>query len=75
MKRLLEHDWSDKQEAFQLDHFAAKLANDRVKAQFKVTGGSVVVVVIVVGVLRGGGGGGGGGVFVAKVVSSIYVCN
>ncbi|XP_063861389.1 tektin-4-like [Scylla paramamosain] len=35
VKRLLEHDWSDKQEAFQLDHFAAKLANDRVKAQFK----------------------------------------
>ncbi|XP_063859081.1 tektin-4-like [Scylla paramamosain] len=35
VKRLLEHDWSDKQEAFQLDHFAAKLANDRIKAQFK----------------------------------------
>lgn len=36
VKRLLEHDWSDKQEAFQLDHSAAKLVNDRLRAQFKV---------------------------------------
>ncbi|XP_069981179.1 tektin-4 [Penaeus vannamei] len=35
VKRLLEHDWSDKQEAFQLDHSAAKLVNHAVKAQFK----------------------------------------
>ncbi|XP_071550321.1 tektin-4-like [Panulirus ornatus] len=35
VKRLLEHDWSDKQEAFQLDHSAAKLVNETVKAQFK----------------------------------------
>lgn len=38
VKRLLEHDWSDKQEAFQLDHSAAKLVNHAVKAQFKVSG-------------------------------------
>ncbi|XP_069956781.1 tektin-4-like [Cherax quadricarinatus] len=35
VKRLLEHDWSDKQEAFQLDHSAAKLVNQTILAQFK----------------------------------------
>ncbi|XP_042240604.1 tektin-4-like [Homarus americanus] len=35
VKRLLEHDWSDKQEAFQLDHSAAKLVNQTANAQFK----------------------------------------
>nr|XP_045594440.1 tektin-4-like [Procambarus clarkii] len=35
VKRLLEHDWSDKQEAFQLDHSAAKLVNQAIQAQFK----------------------------------------
>ncbi|XP_068206548.1 tektin-4-like [Palaemon carinicauda] len=35
VKRLLEHDWSDKQEAFQLDHSAAKLVIESVKAQYK----------------------------------------
>ncbi|XP_076069703.1 tektin-4-like [Oratosquilla oratoria] len=35
VKRLLEQDWSEKQEAFQLDHFAAKLDNASVMAQYK----------------------------------------
>ncbi|CAL4114741.1 unnamed protein product, partial [Meganyctiphanes norvegica] len=35
IKRLLEHDWSDKQEAFQLDYSAAKLVQNPIDAQYK----------------------------------------
>lgn len=36
MKRLLEHDWSDKQETAQIDHTAARLQLKDNIAQFKV---------------------------------------
>ena len=36
VKRLLEHDWSDKLEAFQLDYHAAKLVDKPYLAQYKV---------------------------------------
>ena len=36
IKRMLEHDWSDKQETIIIDHEAAKLQINPYKAQFKV---------------------------------------
>ena len=44
IKRGLEHDWSDKQTAMQIDHAMAKLAVNNSLAQFKVCFFSIMIL-------------------------------